>query len=100
LAQASKIAFENKAVLLYDGHINKPPYCAKLKGGRKNQTEHGVNAFISMFKKYTNITKLDRQMIVELIDKITISDVTVNPLSIVIYYNFVGCVGDDAINNE
>ena len=60
---------------------------------KQSQTEHGVNSFISLLKKYANITKLDRQMVVELIDKITISDLQTSPRSIVIYYNFVGCVG-------
>ena len=59
---------------------------------QQSQTEHGVSSFISLLKKYADITKLDRQTVVELIDKITISDIKTNPRSIVIYYNFVGSV--------
>ena len=57
---------------------------------QQSQTEHGVNSFISLLKKYANITKLDRQVVVELIDKITISDITTNPRDIVIYYKLCG----------
>jgi len=61
---------------------------------QQSQTEQGVDAFVSLLKKHANITELDRATAVELIDRITISEITTNPRSIVIYYNFVGSVDE------
>ena len=57
-----------------------------------SKTESDVNTFITLMKKYVNITELDRATAVELIDHITVSASTVKPREIVIYYNFMGNV--------
>ena len=59
---------------------------------QQSQTEQGVDAFIALLKKHSDITELDRATAVELIDHITISKITTIPRSIVIYYNLIGRV--------
>ena len=59
---------------------------------KQSQTVNDVDTFISLMKKYVNITELDRATAVELIDHITVSASTVTPREIVIHYNLVGNV--------
>ena len=60
---------------------------------KQSKVENDVDTFISLMKKHINITTLDREMAVELIDHITVSESAVTPREIVIYYNHVGNVG-------
>jgi DNA repair exonuclease SbcCD ATPase subunit len=55
-----------------------------------SQTGNDVDTFISLMNKYANITELDRAIVAELIDHITVSASSVKPREITIYYNFVG----------
>ena len=57
---------------------------------KQSRTVNDVDIFISLMKKYVNITELDRATAVELIDHITVSASSVTPREIVIYYNLVG----------
>jgi hypothetical protein len=58
----------------------------------QSRTENDVDTFITLMKKYSDITELDRATIVELIDHITVSASSINPREIVIYYNLMGNV--------
>ena len=59
---------------------------------KHSRTEIDVDTFITLMKKYSDITELDRATTVELIDHITVSASSVVPREIVIYYNLVGNV--------
>lgn len=59
---------------------------------RQSQTENDVETFITLLKKYADISELDRATAVELIDHITISAMTVKPREVEIYYNRIGNV--------
>jgi len=55
-----------------------------------SKTENDVEMFITLIKKYADLTELDRETTAELIDHIVISASTVKPREIEIHYNFVG----------
>ena len=57
---------------------------------KQGQTENDVNTFIKLMKSYVNITEIDREMAVELIERIEVSAKTNEPREIIIYYNFIG----------
>jgi hypothetical protein len=57
---------------------------------KQSRVENDVETYLTLMKKYADITELDRQTVAELIHKITVSGVAVKPQEIVIYYNFIG----------
>jgi hypothetical protein len=57
---------------------------------QQSQVQNDVETYIALMKKHADITELDRQTVVELIDHITVSASGVEPREIVIHYNFVG----------
>jgi len=59
---------------------------------KQSRTENDVETFISLMKKYVNISELDRATAAELVDHITVSASAINPREIVIYYNLIGNV--------
>ena len=64
-----------------------------------NQDEQDVDAFIRRLKKYARVEVLTREMLLELVEYITVEDVPENrntPRKIHIYYKFL----DKAISNK
>jgi len=63
----------------------------QIKANKKD-----INSFIKLIKKYTNIQELERNVLIELIDKIVIGQSQIingqKTIDITIYYRFVGII--------
>ncbi|MCL2199648.1 MAG: recombinase family protein [Defluviitaleaceae bacterium] len=57
---------------------------------RQSETENDVETFIALLKKHAKITEPDRETIVELIERVTVTAITSKPRGISIYYKHIG----------
>ena len=97
-----RISDERFNLLLNDYETEQDKVKQRIEGIQKlisdlEESKIDLSAWMELIRNYTNITKLDRTILSELVDKITVSETKIidgeKTIDITIYYRFVGAIG-------